>query len=442
MLKNVYLNSRFYVVIGLVIGLFVLSHSFPRLFSVAQIMIYILLAVLTVEYFIIKRISESFELDRILAEYLSLHDNQSIDYQISYNGNIPAKLILIDELPEQLQIRNFERRVKFSHSAKTKISFNIRPSERGKYVFGRSIIYVFLVFPGLISYRKNFDNNQEIAVVPSIIQMKKYELLTLAKTATQIGIKKVRQIGENDEFEHIRGYQQGDNIKSINWKATSRRNELMVNQYQNSRSQQVYCVIDKGRSMKQPFDNLTLLDYAINTSLVISNIVLKKYDKMGLISFSHTFESFVKAENKPHQLGLLSDYLYHQKTDFKESNFNELYKVIRNKVSQRSILLLFTNFENSNDLERNIAYLQGLNKRHLLIVILFQNTALKAASEARASDVSEVYIQTFARSTMLEKKKMVNKMSRLGIQTILTEPSKLSVNILNKYLEIKAKRMR
>ncbi len=442
MLRNVYLNPRLYVAITIVIALFVLSHSFEWLFMVSQgALLFVSLTVL-LEYFVIKSQVKHISLNREVAENLSLHDEQKVYYHVSFGGRLGVNLQLVDELPDQLQIRNFRENTTLEETETKSIEFSIKPTERGKYSFGQSIVYASLVFPGFINFRKSFNNPVDVVVVPSIIQMKRYELMTMAKTATLIGIKKVRQVGENDEFEHIRGYQQGDNIKSINWKATSRRNELMVNQYQNSRSQQIYCVIDKGRSMKQPFDNLTLLDYAINTSLVISNIVLKKYDKIGLISFSNTFESFVKAENKPKQLGIISEYLYHQKTDFKESNFNQLYKRIIRKVSQRSILLLFTNFENNNDIERNLAYLQGINKRHLLIVVLFQNTALKAASEARANDISEVYVKTFARSTMLEKKLMINKLSSLGIQTILTEPAKLSVDVINKYLEIKAKRMR
>ena len=96
----------------------------------------------------------------------------------------------------------------------------------------------------------------------------------------------MRRIGHSYEFEQIKNYVRGDDYRSINWKATSRRGHLMVNQYEDERAQQVYNIIDKSRSMKMPFNGMSLLDYAINTSLVISNVALQKHDRAGLMTFS------------------------------------------------------------------------------------------------------------------------------------------------------------
>jgi len=155
--------------------------------------------------------------------------------------------------------------------------------------------------------------------------MKNMELQVFSKTATLAGIRKVREIGENDEFEQIRNYIVGDNVKSINWRATSRQGELMVNQYENSKSQQIFCIIDKGRSMKMPFDDLTLLDYAINTTLVTSNIILRKYDKIGLITFGNRIGHVINADAQSGQLQKITKALYDQQTDFQESNFEHSY---------------------------------------------------------------------------------------------------------------------
>jgi uncharacterized protein (DUF58 family) len=104
------------------------------------------------------------------------------------------------------------------------------------------------------------------------------------------GIKKIRRLGHNNEFEQIKNYVQGDDIRTVNWKATSRRNELMVNQYQDERAQHIYSVIDKSRSMRMPFNDLTLLDYSINSTLAFSNICLRKGDKVGLMTYSDKLE--------------------------------------------------------------------------------------------------------------------------------------------------------
>lgn len=271
--------------------------------------------------------------------------------------------------------------------------------------------------------------------------MKKYELQVFSKVATLSGVRRVRRIGENDEFESLRPYYQGDNIKSINWRATARSNKLIVNQFQNTRAQNVFCVIDKGRSMKMPFDDLTLLDYSINAGLVISNIILRKYDKVGLITFSEKMGVMISADNKPNQLELIAQKLYDQKTDFRDSNYRLLYTSIKRFVTRRSILLFFSNFEQMIDLERNIGYINSLSRQHLLVVIIFINTELVESSEMECNLKSDIYLKTFAQMSLFEKEKIKIKLESMGIQTILTKPKDLNINVINKYLEIKAKRM-
>jgi len=344
-------------------------------------------------------------------------------------------------LPIQFQHRGIIDYVDLNPNAVKEIKFSIRPTVRGIYEFGNMNVFVSNRFPGLIELRKALTGPETSHVYPSIIQMRKYELQLSSRTAHLQGIKKTRLIGENDEFEHIRAYVQGDNIKSINWKATSRNQELMVNQYQESRSQMIYSIIDKGRAMKMPFFDLTLLDHSINTALIISNIILKKFDKAGLLSFSNRIGSVVKAASNSGQLERITKELYAQKTDFLESNFELLYLTIRKNISRRSILLMFTNFEHPIDLERNLVYLRAISKLHLLIVIIFENNELELSSNLVAKNKSDIYFKTFAQKTIADKERIKMTLEVNGIQCILTKPEDLPVNTINKYLELKSKKM-
>ena len=193
--------------------------------------------------------------------------------------------------------------------------------------------------------------------------------------------------------------------------------------------------------MKMPFFGMTLLDHAINSALVISNIILKKYDKAGLITFSDKLGSIVSAKAMTGQLEGISKQLYNQKTAFKESNFELLYYTCRQQITRRSILLFFTNFEQMVDLERNLPYLSRMGKKHLLVVILFINTEIVTATEAQCETKSDIYTKTFAEKALAEKMKIARTLNIHGIQTILTKPEDLSINVINRYLEIKNKRM-
>jgi uncharacterized protein (DUF58 family) len=239
----------------------------------------------------------------------------------------------------------------------------------------------------------------------------------------------------------IKEYVAGDDFRVINWKASARKNQLMVNQYQDERSQQVYSLIDKGRVMQMPFKGLSLLDYAINASLVISNIAMKKSDKAGIITFQDKIGTVLPASRSNNQMNQILEVLYKQKTGYRESDFSILYSQVRRKITQRSLLLLFTNFESMYGMQRELPFLRSLANQHLVVVIFFENTEMKSLLSEAAPDLRTIYHKAIAEKFSFEKKLIVKELNKNGIQTILTSPENLTVSTINKYLELKARGM-
>jgi uncharacterized protein (DUF58 family) len=198
-------------------------------------------------------------------------------------------------------------------------------------------------------------------------------------------------------------------------------------------------VIDKGRLMKLPFEGLSLLDYSINATLAFSNIAIKKDDKAGLITFADKMSSIVPADKRKMQMNLLMESLYHQRTNYLESNYELLYTTIRAKVNQRSLIILYTNFESLSSMQRNLKYFQAIAKNHILIVVFFVNTEMKTLIDKKADTVEEIYTKTIAEKFDYEKKQIVKELQRCGISAILTQPAALTTEVINKYLEIKAR---
>ena len=189
--------------------------------------------------------------------------------------------------------------------------------------------------------------------------------------------------------------------------------------------------------MKMPFEGLTLLDYAINASLVLSSVALAKQDKAGLITFAENLDAFVQADKKPTQINKILDTLYNQKTQYLEQDFEKLYAVIRNRITNRSLIVLFTNFESPEGLQRSLPALKKIAEHHLLLVVFFENTELKIVDEKKAASIEEIYIKTIAGKFAYEKRLMVKELHKHGILSILTPPQNLTVNTVNKYLELK-----
>ena len=213
----------------------------------------------------------------------------------------------------------------------------------------------------------------------------------------------------------------------------------MVNNFTDERSQQVYCLINKGRVMKMPFDNLTLLDHAINASLVLSNVALIRQDKAGLITFEKEIDTFLPADKKPTQMNLILETLYRQQTIFLEPDFEKLFSVIRNRITNRSLLILFTNFESLESLNREMPALKRMAHYHLLLVVFFENSELKTITNQKAATLEGIYIKTIAEKFAYEKRQMVKELHKNGILSILTTPANLTVNTINRYLELKTR---
>ena len=309
---------------------------------------------------------------------------------------IALALQVVDELPEQLQIRDQVFRLSLESGGVKEIDYNIRPTKRGAYAFGVVNVFAATVL-GIVRRRYQLGEAKDVAVYPSFIQMRKYELLAISNQLQAFGVKKIRRIGNNMEFEQIKNYVSGDDYRKVNWKATARRGHLMVNQYQDERSQQVYSVIDKGRVMQMPFEGLSLLDYAINSSLVISNIALKKGDKAGIVTFQQKVNSILPASSRNMQLNLILEHLYKQKTGYKESDYSKLYIALKRKVTQRSLVLLYTNFESLSALKRQLPFLKRIKQQHLLVCIFSSKIRKsKKVIHRKAEDLEEVYTKGIA----------------------------------------------
>ncbi|HLO73475.1 MAG TPA: DUF58 domain-containing protein [Flavobacterium sp.] len=375
---------------------------------------------------------------RNIAEKLSNGDENEIRIVLNNQYTFPVHLKIIDEIPFQFQQRNFEVKRRIKAQEKDDYKYFLRPTERGEYSFGNLNIYVASPLR-LISRRFTFDNNQMVPTYPSYMQLRKYDLMAFSNNLFQYGLKKIRRMGHTMEFEQIKEYVQGDDLRTINWKATAKKNQLMVNQFQDEKSQNVYMVIDKGRVMKMPFNGLSLLDYAINATLVLSNVILKKQDKAGMFAFSKKVENRVVAEKRQSQMQQIMENLYNIKTDFFESDFSRLYVDVKKHVNQRSLIMLYTNFETLDGLYRQLPYLKGIAKNHLLVVVFFNNTELDELIHQKASNVQEIYDKVIAEKFAFEKRLIVNELRKYGIYSVLTQPEHLTLDTINKYLEIKAR---
>ena len=438
MWKRFYINHRFFHILTGVGLCYVLAFFFPELPWFAHGLLCLLVVLFIVDSMLLFNQKDAIYSQRILPEKLSNGDENSVKIDIKNNYPFRVDLKIIDEIPFQFQKRDFLIKKTILPQGSSFFEYILISKERGEYVFGGLNIYAKSPI-GFVSRKFVFQKEASLPSYPSFVHLRKYELMALQNEFLLGGIKKIRKLGHTMEFEQIRNYVQGDDIRSINWKATSKANKLMVNQYQDEKSQRIYMLIDKGRTMQMPFKGLSLLDYSINAVMALSHIILKKSDRAGMMTFSQRTENKVQAEQKSGQLKKISEALYNIKTNFYESDFSRLYQDVKTTISQRSLVLLFTNFETLDAVNRQMKYLRGIARNHLLVVIFFKNSELNDLINKKPENIQEVYDEIIAEKLEFEKKLIIQELRKYGIFTVYTLPENLNIEVINKYLEIKAR---
>lgn len=419
------------------------GYLWSPMFNVGRVLLLLFVMAVVADVVLLWRLRGA-QAFRSMADRFSNGDENVVRIRVENNYLFPIDVEVIDEIPFVFQRRDVCFRAKIEKQEAKTIKYSLRPTRRGVYGFGR--VRVFVASPlGLVQRRYTFGKPQDVKVYPSFLMLHQYELLAISNNLTEMGIKRIRRVGHHTDFEQIKDYVAGDDFRTINWKASARRSKLMVNVYQDERSQQIYSVIDKGRVMQQAFQGMTLLDYSINASLVLSYVAMYKEDRAGLATFSSDFDTFVPASRRPGHMQMLLETLYAQQTEFGETDYSALVANLNKHVTKRSLVVLYTNFTGLVSMQRQLPYLQQLNQRHRLLVVFFEDEELKEylahnlSTANHQPSTEEYYRHVMADRFVYEQRLIVSTLRQHGILSLLTTPQNLSVDVINRYLEMKSR---
>ena len=430
-----FLKRRFYLLLLAVALITGTGFGFAPLFTVGRWLV-LLLFVATLADIILLWHKKAITAERRLSSRFSNGDDNPVTINVESIYPFPVRIDVIDELPFQFQKRDntfhfplFDFRFSFNTT--------LRPTRRGVYSFGHVLVFVSTRL-GLVERRYRCCEPCNVSVYPSYQKLHQYELMAISQNLQEPGIKRIRRIGNNTEFEHIRDYLKGDDYRTVNWRATARLSRPMVNVYQDERSQQIFSVIDKGRVMQQAFQGMTLLDYAINASLALSYVAMRKEDRAGLITFADKADTFVAADRRPGHINKLLETLYAEQTDFEETDFSALSVAVGRHISKHSLLVLYTNFMGQVSLQRQLPFLQQIARRHRLLVVFFEDVELQQFIDSPIRTEEEQCQHEVAEKFAAEKQLISATLRQHGILSLLTTPQALTVDVINRYLAIRS----
>lgn len=429
-----FLRRRFYLLLLAVALITGAGFGFAPLYTVGRLLT-LALFLATVTDIVLLWHKRAVTAERRLSTRFSNGDDNPVTISVESTYPFPVRFEVIDELPFQFQQRDNTSHIS-SFTSQFSFKTSLRPTRRGIYSFGQVMVFASTRL-GLVERRYRCATPRDVSVYPSYQKLHQYELMAISRNLQEPGIKRIRRIGHNTEFEHIRDYLKGDDYRTVNWRATARLSRPMVNVYQDERSQQVFSIVDKGRVMQQAFEGMTLLDYAINASLALSYVAMRKEDRAGLITFADSVGTFVAADRRSDHINKLMETLYAEQTDFGETDFSALSVAVGRHINKHSLLILYTNFMGLVSLQRQLPFLQQIARRHRLLVVFFEDVELLQFMATPAATKEEVCQHEVAEKFAAEKQLISATLRQYGILSLLTTPQDLSVGVINRYLAIR-----
>ena len=430
-----YLRNRFYVIALVIILVMTAGRVWLPLLWLGQALLGVLLLELCAEAAVLW-LSGRIEGSRACADRFSNGDDNEVRLRVFSHYRLPVWLTVVDEAPVEFQRRDIALPVRLKPNTGRALAYRLRPVRRGACRFGRMRVFASVLLR-CMERRFTLGEEQEVKVYPSYLMLRRYELLAFSQRLTEMGIKRIRRPGNNTEFEQIKDYVKGDDYRAINWKATARSNRLMVNVYEEERSQQVFCIIDKGRLMQQVSEGMTYLDWAINAALVLSFVSIHRGDKAGLVTFGGRMDTFLSADRHAGQMQAILESLYRQQTVFDESDYAALVTTVGQRVQRRSLLVLFTNFSTVEATRRQLPYLRQLARRHRLLVVFFRDGEVEAFAQQKPVTEEGYFQQGMAEQDTANRRLIASLLRQYGMETLLVRPRELSVDAINKYLAMR-----
>ena len=314
-------------------------------------------------------------------------------------------------------------------------SYAVIPSKRGCFLFS----HIYLRYTGLIGMcvkYKKLRCPMEYKVYPNVRDLSKYRLMLQKHRLLPQGEKHVKNQGVGYEFESLRPYVDGDDYRKINWRATSRENKLIVNQYQIERNQPVYILLDIGRPMSYTVGGYKKLDYAINAALILSDIVNQSGDKAGLLVFDSTVRSHIAPGQGAGHRNHLMETLYHVEDNRSTADYGGAFRALSDKQKRRALVFIFTDFELPEEARDLIAQMALLKKRHLPIVVFMENEKLDHLAEIPIRKKYDEYLRNTAREFQAERKDIFRHLSAMGIPNVESKAEEFAVAAVNRYLQL------
>lgn len=381
----------------------------------------------------------SIVMKRIIPERFSLNVPSKVAIEVENHSGRTAVMEIAERLPDDMEIVEKPHFLRIHNRRRGIIEYSLKANKRGKYLLSEIDIRLYSGIGLLIrQFQKKLP--AEVQVFPNLVNLKKTDLQTRKGLSLEHGFAYVRQLGQGYEFESLRPYSSGDDIGRIDWKATAKRSELVMRNYQPERQQNVLVAIDVGRATAGEFENMSRLDYLVNATLMLAFDVLRQGDLFSLVAFSDNIESYLPPVRGVKNIDKVARALYELTPRLVEADYAGACTFLGLKSRKRSLICVMTDVIDRQASDDILAYMARFARRHLPIIVTLTDTDVKQLAEESLIDMKNPYSKAVAIDVVKARNEALGLMRQSGVIVLDVPPKELTTSLIHTYLQIKASR--
>jgi uncharacterized protein (DUF58 family) len=346
---------------------------------------------------------------------------------------------LFDKPPSHAQLEGLPRREEMPAGKELELTYRMKATERGKHAFDQ--VDLRLSGPlGLLTRQFGVGPTEEtFRVYPNFKAVARYALMAVADRIGEMGIRQVRRRGTGMEFSHLREYREGDQSRQIDWKATARHQKLISREYEDERNQHIVFMLDCGRRMRAKDDQLSHFDRCLNASLLLTHVALRQGDSVALTTFGGR-DIWIPRQKGPRGMNTIMNRVYDLQPTTAPSDFSQAARRLSTHQRRRSLVILLTNLYDQLT-DELLEAVELLRQRHVVLAASLRETVTEELTDHSIEGFDRALLTAGAHDYLAERKRTHQELTSRGVMLMDVMPQNLSIELVNRYIEIKREGM-
>ncbi len=343
-----------------------------------------------------------------------------------------------DEYPPQMKLSGLrEAHLRVDGQTSAALVYGLTPPKRGRFEFGQIVVRFLSRFNLVWCETRAGEAVTAVKVYPNMRRAREAELKALGARSLVASHRKTSWRGEGREFESLRDYVRGDELRHISWSATARRGKLTTRQYQVERDQTILIAIDGGRLMTARIEQETKLDSAVHAALALMSAAARAGDNAGLLVFGRKIKAFLPPSRGRDHMDAALEALYSVEPEMIEPSYSHAFEYIAANSKRRSLVIVITDLVDEEGSKELLTSLRLLRPRHLPLVVTIADRDLRAVVSNAPETARDLFTQSVAEEIMYLREAALRLVESQGGLALDVTAAALAPAILEKYLQVK-----